>query len=285
MSKVTMRVIGIDPAPGKESTICSPNGSGKDLFKNVPATELAGKIETMTEGHGQFLICWDAPLTGPKLSGKRSFRPEKNYSQRSIEAFFNTAYKPGHDATRWGTNNVKGINVLPYCGCPHWTISRAVVGYPILGEYCTPRDKLLWKLRNQPDYSPSSTGKDVVEVHPALALWLMQPEDQRHRQDYTYKGSRTSAAERHDAKGRLFAGLKHFVRNDTEARAVIDNISVEELDDDKLDALTAWVLGTLWAKNTGDVRLLGDEVDGTFLLPASQSDFAAMESCFERFRN
>jgi predicted RNase H-like nuclease len=285
MSKVIMHVIGIDPAPGKESTICSPNGSTNDVFENVPATEIAGKIKTMTNGHGPFLICWDAPLTGPKLNGKRTFRPEKNYSQRGIEAFFNTAYKPGHDATRWGTNNVKGINVQPYCGCPHWTISRAAFGYPILGDFCTPQSRLKWQLQTQEAYSPSSAGKDIVEVHPALALWLMQPEDQRHRQDYTYKGNRTTAAERADARGRLFAGMKHFVRNDTEAKAMIDNISVEELNDDKLDSLTAWALGTLWTKNSGDVRLMGDEVNGTFLLPTSRSDFAAMQSCFEQFSN
>lgn len=79
--------------------------------------------------------------------------------------------------------------------------------------------------------------------------------------------------------------MKHFVRNDTEAKAMIDNISVEELNDDKLDSLTAWALGTLWTKNSGDVRLMGDEVNGTFLLPTSRSDFAAMQSCFEQFSN
>ena len=217
----------------------------------------------MTDDHGPFLICWDAPLTGPKLNGGRSFRPEKNYSQRRIEAFFKTAYKPGHDKKLWGTNHVKGINVQPYCGCPHWIISRAVFGYPILGNFCTAQSDPKGKLQTQEAYSPSSGGKDIVEVHPALALWLMQPESERHQQDYTYKGKGATAAERANAIERLFGGLKRFVRNDAEARSVVKNVSVDDLSDDKLDALTAWVLGTLWSKNSGDVRLLGDEVDGT----------------------
>jgi len=61
--------------------------------------------------------------------------------------------------------------------------------------------------------------------------------------------------------------LKDFAESDAETLSVLNRVESQELTDDRLDALTGWVLGKLWSKNAGKVRLLGDAANGTFLLP------------------
>lgn len=258
-----MRVLGIDPAPSKSSTICDPGGSSNDLFDSLQPTELADAVETLNSEQGPVLICWDAPLTGPPLNGERSSEAGNAYSQRPIDAFFGKS-ESTHD---WGTYGVSGISVQPYSGCPHWTITRALFGYPRLGRYCKPPSELPWKLQTNPVYSPSSSGKDIVEVHPALALWLMLPRDKRHseKENFKYKGN-SNEDTKNEAKQTLFDGLAAFTEG-TEAHDVVKSQQAEALNDDELDALTAWVLGTLWTEMSERVRLLGNQTYGTFLLP------------------
>jgi predicted nuclease with RNAse H fold len=254
-------VVGVDPAPKSNTTIFSPNLKNRG-FKVVSPSNVASALEYITSDDGYHLVCWDAPLTGPDLNKVRKYKPDRTFSQRPIEAFFAKSYKDSSEDP-FGTHNVRGISVKAYCDCSHWTISQSVLGYPRTGCYSVDPSDLPFELQTAPVLALNGRSKKVVEVHPALALWLMQPEELRHERDFTYKGR----GAHEDAKRWLFEGLQDFVEGDKDAASVVNQFRARELCDDKLDALTAWVLGKLWTKDPSKVRLLGDAANGTFLLP------------------
>ena len=240
-------------------------------FRSLEPEELDSKItewEKKTPAGDSLLICWDAPLTGPPLNSDGNL-PGNPYSQRPIDSFFAKS-KSTHF---WGTHKVTGISVQNYSGCQHWAITQALLGYPQVSNDC--KRELHWELQTGETYSRSSGGRDIAEVHPALALWLMLPEGQRHSdKGFRYKGTNA----REEAKQELFNGLKSFVA-ETEAEDVVKSQQAGNLNDDELDALTAWVLGRLWTTEADKVRLLGNETYGTFLLPADEK----MEEKFKCF--
>ena len=267
-----MRVIGIDPAPKKKTTICDPDGEDENIFREVAATKLADEVNKLAPGGKSCLICWDAPLVGPPLA-ESSQKTDHPYNRRPIEAFF----AKGRSTHPFGTHGVTGISVQSYTGCPHWALTQAVLGYPRTGEYSQPASELPFELQTDPEFSANGRPRKVVEVHPALALWLiyewLMPEKEKHFRKknnealFKYKGNGST----HAAEERLFSGLKHFVKEDAAALKVVDQIEnnnlADDFTDDRLDALTAWCLGKLWVNKPGKVRLLGNDVKGTFLLP------------------
>ena len=54
-----MRVVAIDPAPGKASTMYT----AEDCFGPIPGHEMGS---TLVDLEPPVLLCWDAPLTGPR---------------------------------------------------------------------------------------------------------------------------------------------------------------------------------------------------------------------------
>ena len=108
-------IIGCDVGPKK----------GGDLFdgtefKQLTPSELAVEFRRFSSMPG-VVVAWDSPLTGPpdpdvEMSGVQDL------TQRPIETFFRSE--------TWGFRVPKGISVLPYCGCSHWTISQHILGLP-----------------------------------------------------------------------------------------------------------------------------------------------------------
>ena len=154
-------VLGIDPAPAKNTVIF--NGTAFYEFK---AEKLAEKLIEMTSSKN-VLLCWDAPLTGPHSCKKNVTNP---FSQRPIEAFFTRTHK-GYDFKI--PKIPKGISVMGYSGCPHWAITKAVLGLPKIGQY----EQVIetpYQLITSGEYISNQC---VVEVHPAVAIWLWCKED------------------------------------------------------------------------------------------------------------
>ena len=60
-----IKVIGIDPAPSKKSTIFD----GKEFYQK-DCNELKKYLEEIKFEKGNVLICWDAPLSFDEESGK-----------------------------------------------------------------------------------------------------------------------------------------------------------------------------------------------------------------------
>ncbi len=161
------RVLGIDPASSKRSTVF--NGY---TFDSVEPEGLHGQIAQASDT----LICWDAPLTGPARDDK--LRYDGELYTRIIEKYF------GGGVLRWQEGRIqrweskvpkKGIAVRGYGGLSHWAISRRVLGLPRVGPWDTAESLLPARLLTDAFETPPAPDADrpsVVEVHPALALWL-----------------------------------------------------------------------------------------------------------------
>ena len=114
-----MRVVAIDPAPAKESTMYSADAG----FQLVPSWEMRRILDDLNP---PVLLCWDAPLTGPR-SVEEAGSGDRDFSQRRLESFFRRK--------ETGFKTPRGISVREYSGCPHWTISRSVLGLPRVGPW------------------------------------------------------------------------------------------------------------------------------------------------------
>jgi hypothetical protein len=240
-----IKVIGIDPAPGKASHVVE-DGLPREP---MPAKQLASYLDQLRGQHERVLVCWDAPLSGPADPDTLEVTGS-DHTQRPIEKFFSR--QAGYKAPT-------GISVLPYGGCPHWTISQRLLGLPRTGPWMTSWDDLPFYLVEE-DRMPARDGHYIAEVHPAVALWLWgidsdkPPSDWRYKKDATVRAQMWKMLERRlIADGLLNAG--HVF---------------EPSDDDDLDAFVAWALGTFWAEGHNSVGLLGNRSTGSFLVPMNQ---------------
>lgn len=238
-----IKVIGIDPAPRKSSTVFDG-----EIFLSRDASSLKKYLNELKESKESVLICWDAPLTGPREIFPARANQGFNLYRRDIEIFFNAQNPPA------------GISVLGYAGCPHWTISQMLLGLPVVGPYrgdIALPFQLIVSERQKVDLLKTPS-KYVVEVHPAVALWLwLKPQD-----NYVYKPNKHTSKFEAKRKAQCFyRQLKNQFAN--------NNIGLPEqiADDDQLDALVAWLLGTLWLAANDGVTLLGSLETGAMLLP------------------
>ena len=248
-----MRIVGIDPAPSK----------GLHVFDGqhaqVPVEHCRAFLAEL-ESSPDVLLCWDAPLTGPSsgtVAGNEAVG--RDFTQRLVESFFRKAST--------GFKAPKGVSVLGYAGCPHWTLGRSLMGLPRTGPFDHSEDALPFGLAVGP--GPPRAGRHIVEVHPAVATWLWIVRSNAGIEQWNYKDD-------DEVLSRFWVELQ---------RGPWANIpGLPELpppaDDDELDSRVAYALGWLWcnAENT-DVRLLGDRDCGAFLLPVDQ----ALERAFADF--
>jgi hypothetical protein len=189
------------------------------------------------------LIAWDAPLTGPRDPDK-PFTNDQDLTIRSIEKFFR---KGGP------LDPPKGIATLGYGSCPHWTITRALLGLPRVGQYDA-KAGLPFNLVTDDEDRPNE-GRHVVEVHPAVALWLWCKADGYDGDSWQYKGAKKDAICRQELS-RLMSRR-------------IQRAEVLRANDDEFDAWVAWHLAHSWL-SSGGVMLLGNAKHGSFLLPQDE---------------
>jgi predicted RNase H-like nuclease len=259
------RVLGFDPASSKASTIF--NG---EEFVSIDPNELPRWVSEPCDT----LICWDAPLTGPAQMDALRYRGE--LYTRIIEKYF------GGGVLRWNDGRIqrweskvpkKGIAVRGYGGLSHWVISRRVLGLPRVGPWDASESQLPARLLTdafETAPAPDAERPSVVEVHPALALWLWlraEPEF-AGRDAWNYKTDRVF-------RQACWEGLKRVLRPQF-SRIPMLATGVDAADarcavsDDHLDAFIAWALGILWVRQDSAnpaVVLFGDHSTGTMLLP------------------
>jgi hypothetical protein len=245
---MTVSVVSIDPAPSKKSTVCYGDG-----FSEKDAGELRVLLDRFAQAGPDTLICWDAPLTGPR-DAERAGQTNKDFSQRRLESFF---------SRQDGLKAPKGISVLPYSGCPHWAITRSLLGLPRIGPYDARYEDLPFHLvpgeRREGDPRPS-----VVEIHPAVAAWLWCKDEKDAPQDndgWLYKPKKNSG---------IREWMWRVIRRRTRSVACQDPLSG---DDDDFDAAVGYLLGVLYLRDREKpkprrkVILLGDREKGSFLVP------------------
>ena len=270
-----MEVVGIDPAPRKGATLVS------DSLKNplsISPQELVSSLSKYREC-GEFkyardrsiLICSDAPLTGPADPTDSAGVYDWDFTQRPIEAFFNRTS---------GMKAPRGISVRPYSGCSHWSISRASLGLLRVGPYCAseiPCD--LVTSENKKGAVKKAGAAFVVEVHPAVAIWLWCSTSGFPggvSNDWSYKSSAHLPFRK-----MLVEHLLGQILNKTEQHRFAHWKDTTP-NDDELDASIAWVLGRRWIDGVS-VVLLGNRKTGAILVPNVQIGGSIIGSHFGRF--
>ena len=249
---MSVSVISIDPAPSKTSTVCRGTAfeHGKYFCETTPENlrHLLKGVEPNT------LVCWDAPLTGPRDPTDRAGQWDRDFSQRPIERFF-ARQETGFKAP-------SGISVLPYSGCPHWAITRSLLGLPRTGPYDTGYDDLPFRLLpgQERDGNPRPS---IVEIHPAVAAWLWCRGSDGFPQDteqWPYKKDRA-----------LREQIWRLICRKTRVATCPDPLA--NGDDDEFDAAVGYRLGVLYLQDRHKpvsrrrVILLGDRETGSFLVP------------------
>ena len=241
-------VISIDPAPSKTSTVCD----GKACCEKT-----AAQLRALLRGVGSnTLICWDAPLTGPR-DPDQAGEACRDFSQRFIDSFFSRG------AT--GFKTPKGISVLPYSGCPHWAISRSLLGLPRTGPYDAHYEELPFHLLPGEDRKEDSR-PSVVETHPAVAAWLWC----RGLEGFPGGTEERPAPWLYKKDPGLRTRMWRVIRRKTREVACPDP---RKGDDDDFDAAVGYLLGVLYlrdrdkSKSCRKVILLGDRELGSFLVP------------------
>ena len=262
-----MRVIAIDPAPGsKGSTLYS----GGDDFPQILGEDMRRLLDGERE-KGPVLLCWDAPLTGPR-DPEKADQPG-DFIQRRLDKFFRLE--------ETGFRTPPGISVLPYASCWHWTITRSVLGLPRVGPYDAKSDLPFLLLPHRNDEVPGSEVARmdqpcVVEMHPAVAAWLWcrdHPELRRRSwkrgKGWKYKGDKK------DTTLQLRKEMWTVVLDHCDD-ALKGNLPTPE-DDDQFDAIIGYILGVKWLRGDEDVVLLGDRENGSMLLPRTDGLCEAWE--------
>jgi hypothetical protein len=242
---MAIKIIGIDPAPSKGSTIFD----GNEFYKRKDPDEVLQFLENMKGS--PVLVCWDAPLTGPGdlTDGKFTDRPIEKFLRRQLG--LNGKNKQ---------DGVKGVSVQGYASCTHWTISRYIFGLPRFSRFEVDQEMLPFKPATNQDILDNR----IVEVHPVVALYLWLGKVPH------YKGKDDVAKE-------IWKELadKNIINSCLTAATLEKGIA----DDDQLDALVAYCLGCLWVNNDG-VSLIGDHTNGQLLLPDNSTQ---LQNGFEQF--
>ena len=253
-----MKVIGIDPAPSKETIIYSKDTG----FISKQPTELKKYIDDL-QGNG-VLLCWDAPLTASVFGSKIDF-----YT-RPLEKIVNTIDKNEKDKKY--TRPPSGISTLGYAGCPHWVITQYCLDLPsVYNDESRGAFKLV---TDEPTNKPTKLNLSapcIVEVHPALALWCWLNKDYDGGWHYKGGNKKDEIIERKNNLEALTDKLQNVI---SEFGEKIDTSKIKnDSGGDFLDAYIAWLLGELWANETKNkngenaVILVGNRDTGAILLP------------------
>ncbi|MFO0825320.1 MAG: DUF429 domain-containing protein [Gemmataceae bacterium] len=227
------------------------SGKGGHLFDGVTKVEKLtpqGLVEAFAalRSKPEVLVAWDSPLTGP-LDPDGVLRRKQDLTQRLIESFFRSKNPPD------------GISVQGYCGCSHWTLSQRVLGLPRVGPYSTSYDGLPFRLVCDREQLATSddTRASVVEVHPAVAIWMWYQAAKMKTTRLRYKNLDAKSGKR-----RVKAHWK-VIRDHVYGATELPD---PEGDDDRLDCLVGWLLARNWIAGN-DVILLGNKQTGSFLVP------------------
>ena len=246
-----MRVVSIDPHPSSDSVVCMNDGKGNIKFLSKTPRELREFVDCLAKT--KVLLCWDAPLTGPSCASEAG----PDFYWRQLECFFARQARVGKKRKPTETNYEvpAGISVLPYAGCPHWTITRSLLGLPRVGRFDQECD-LPFRLRTESWENPERLDRpSVVEVHPAVAAWLWC-KDEWTKEDWRYK-----------KKASVRESLWQIIKTKWISEW---GKCPQPTNDDKFDALVGYMLGRLWLKTDPSVKLIGCRETGAWLLPIGE---------------
>ena len=160
----------------------------------------------------------------------------------------------------------KGISTNSFSQCPHWTITQYCLGLPQIfqPEKIYPSNVPFNLITEQ---KLPFEGKNVVEVHPALALWLWLQDEVKDYKRSSKKSEATSDDKHPKNKKEI---IKEIITSLNEKLSFDVPCDIEN--DDYLDAYIAWKLGDLWQNEQDKVILVGNKNTGAMLLPKEVSE-------------
>jgi hypothetical protein len=290
MQDITRKVIGIDPASGKKGSYVFAPGvtdprepSSPGIDRSMQPWELRDLLPSPQErtdskrkpfGTDSCLVCWDAPLTGQRhpdmlditvLSEEE--QKKESLTTRAIERTGEKALKIYREIADAATK--PGVSVRGFSGLSHWVISRNVLGLPRVGRF----DAEYEQLPLQPVFYEEQLAQPryewaVTEVHPTLAVYLwLKGKSQNDEGDWRqYKGNGKDSDRAGAVQGMWRNLWKRFESYMSLSFSLPDDDHSLPKDEDAFDARIAWLLGFLWL-NSDEVKLVGNEKDGSFLLP------------------
>ena len=265
--------LGVDPAPsGRGSDIAEFHVKNEEITppnsrKQLKHRELRERLKTQNEAC--ILLAWDAPLTGPyDLENAGANDYPYDFTKRPIERAFGGKRKPP-----------KGISVQGYAGCQHWTITRNLLGLPRVGPFDqqgTP--PLSFELIDTfPAEGDPPNKRMVVEVHPAMAIWLWVADDvgrdirdlgiDLHYKKTPKKTPKETAGETRTNTRELREKIvKHLVSqwgkmNLCSVAEAAEKATYLVESDDALDAYVSGVLAALLASGNEAVKIFGNKKD------------------------
>ena len=250
-----MLVLGIDPAPAKESLLFD----GKHFLRFYPK-ELKAYLQDLQKQELLF-ISWDAPLSAAL--------DEEHFSLtiRPIERFFN---RLGRHAKLLGI--AEGITTLGFASCPHWTLSQYIFGYPKINTTLQKDGDFMLLMQNN---KPLEECHYITEIHPALSMWILLRkqlrEDELFKASWKYKGDTKKETKRRREK--LSFEMFRLAQDDF---VLPDRVQIES--DDELDAFVCWYIAKLYLEKKGAAMIYGDEKCGSFLLPYDAEILKSLQS-------
>jgi len=253
-----MRVLGIDPAPAKDSIIFD----GKE-FQHFSPKQLKEHIDRLSMQEGSLFIAWDAPLSA--AIDKDNF----SLTIRKIERFFN---RNGRYAKK--LHIPEGISTLGFSSCPHWTLSQYLFGYPVINPHFCRNIEFELVMDNEVLIN-NGVGHYITEIHPALSMWILLKDiidDPLFSTSWKYKGDSSVNTKKrsHIIVEYLFS--LEFVQD------YIDVAVVSIATDDELDAFVCWLMGRALFENDLRARIYGDRSNGSFLLPYDEKIYNKLNS-------
>ena len=252
-----MKVIGIDPAPAKNSLVFD----GERFLEFTPF-ELKEYINNLTLDYESVFISWDAPLSAAI--------DESNFSLtiRKIERFFNRLGRYAKEL-----NIPEGISTLGYATCPHWTLSQYIFALPILNPSLQQPSEFTLVMSED---DIKTQGFYITEIHPALSMWILLKDTLKNnpifKESWRYKG---------DKKPQTLEKRTHLIQELLKLPLVKNEVDVKRVvinTDDELDAFICWLMATLLVKQDKSVRIYGDSLYGSFLLPYDEEIYNNLDS-------
>jgi hypothetical protein len=226
-----IEILGIDPAPSKETTLWT-----RGRCHRLKPGEVRPEIEKRLSEGQALLIGWDAPL---------SFDPAQEFYNRPIDK---AVHRWINERKGEGRIEPKAVSALPFAGCPHWAITCHTLGFP----YGTPPEGL--ELSPSTFTGPAPGHALVLETHPAVALALLWIE----------KGI-SDAFPRYKSGGAVTRANCQKIAEKLGFGPCQNADGTESWDDDALDAYVGWEMVRRFIR--GEAILAGDPKKGGYLLP------------------
>ena len=157
------KVVGIDPAPSKKTTVWAVEGT-----EEIKAAQVPEWVADLVTDHERLLIAWDAPL---------SFDSTISCSDRPVDRALRAVLKAEHRI------DPGAASILPFSGCSHWAITCSALGYPF-----GPKPGSLQLAPVDLPRNLDTTGAYLIEVHPAVTLAVWWLESKTGKKMRRYKG-------------------------------------------------------------------------------------------------